>query len=168
MRALFVRELSQGEEKALQQRLHSSESFTVRRCQILLSSVQGRTPRHIAKELHLSDQCVRNAIHAFNKEGPSCLKEESHARHDNQGAFDESGLEHLREIIRLSPRTFGHETSIWTLELLAKTCWQKGVTSRPVSIYSVSRALKQVGIRWSGAKDWIRSPDENYEIKKTT
>jgi hypothetical protein len=71
-------------------------------------------------------------------------------------------------MIRLSPRSFGYETSLWTLELLAKTCWDKGITTRPVSIYSVSRALKQMGIRWSRAKDWIRSPDEDYEIKKTT
>jgi transposase len=167
MRPLFIRELSSQEKKVLQKGLHSSEAFTVRRSQILLSSAQGRTPRHIAKELHLSDQCVRNAIHAFNKQGPSCLEEKSHARHDNQSAFDKSGLEHLREIIRLSPRTFGHEASIWTLELLAKSCWEKRVTSRPVNSQNVGRALRQIGIRWSRAKHWIHSPDEHYGIKKT-
>lgn len=167
MSPLFVRELSSQEKKVLQKGLHSSEAFTVRRSQILLSSAQGRTPRHIARELHLSDQCVRNAIHAFNKEGLSSLKEKSHARHDNQGAFDESGLEHLREIIRLSPRTFGHGTSLWTLELLAKTLCQKGLTSRPVSSQNVGRVLRQIGIRWSRARHWIHSPDEHYGIKKT-
>jgi transposase len=168
MRTLFVRELSQQEKKALQQRLHSSESFTVRRCQILLSSAEGKTPSQIAQALHCTDQCVRNAIHIFNKNGLSCLQEKSHARHEVQSAFQGAALERLREMIRLSPRSFGYETSLWTLEFLAKACWHRMITTRPVSIYSVSRALKQVGIRWSRAKDWIRSPDENYEIKKTT
>jgi transposase len=168
MRTLFVRELSQEEEEVLQQRLHSSESFTVRRCQILLSSAGGKTPSQIAESLYCTDQCVRNAIHAFNKNGLSCLQEKSHARHEGQSAFDGATLECLREMIRLSPRSFGYGTSLWTLELLAKACWHRMITTRPVSIYSVSRALKQMGIRWSRAKDWIRSPDENYEIKKTT
>lgn len=167
MRVLFVRELSAEEKRVLQQGLHSSESFTVRRCQILLSSATGKAASQIAEALHCSDQCVRNAIHAFNKEGLTCLQERSHARGDNQSAFDAAGLERLGEVIHLSPRVFGHETSLWTLELLAKTCWDKGITSRPVSLYSVSRALKQVGISWSRAKDWIRSPDEHYEIKKS-
>lgn len=168
MRALYVRELSAEGKRALQQGLHSSESFTVRRCQILLSSATGKTAIQIAEALHCSDQCVRNAIHAFNKKGLTCLQQKSHARGESQSAFDVTGLERLREVIRLSPRVCGYETSLWTLELLAKTCWDKEITSRPVSIYSVSRALKQVGIRWGRAKDWIRSSDEHYEIKKTT
>jgi hypothetical protein len=85
-----------------------------------------------------------------------------------QSAFEGAALESLGEMIRLSPRSFGYETSLWTLELLAKACWHRMITTRPVSIYSVSRALKQMGIRWSCAKDWIKSSDENYEIKKTT
>jgi transposase len=166
MKALFVRELSSEEKKVLQQGLHSSSGFTVRRCQILLSSAEGKTPIQIASAIHCSDQCVREAIHAFNKEGLVCIKEKSHARHDQQTAFDSTGLERLKEIIHLSPRSFRHETSIWTLELLAQTCGGEAVTSRPVNEYSIGRALKEMGISWRRAKHWVRSPDEHYEWKK--
>lgn len=166
MRALFVREVSSEEKKALQKGLHSTEAFTVRRCQILLSSAEGKTPIQIASDIHCSDQCGREAIHAFNKEGLICIKEKSHARHDNQSAFDSTGLERLKEIIHLSPRTFGCATSIWTLLLLAQTCEHEALTSRSISMYGVGRALKRMGIWWGRARHWIHSPDEHYDWKK--
>ena len=46
--------------------------------------------------------------------------------------FDEAERERLQELIRLSPRQFGHEISIWTLALLAKTCQSEEIASRPV------------------------------------
>jgi transposase len=163
---LFVRELSEEEKSTLQQELQSSSAFTVRRCQILLSSAQRKTARQIAQELHCSDQCVRNAIYAFHAEGLACLREKSHARHDDQRPFDEAGLERLQEIIRMTPRALGHDTSLWTLALLAETCWQAGISRRPVSVDSVRRALKSVGIQWRRAKQWGRSPDPHYDHKK--
>ena len=163
---LFVRELSDIEKNRLEQGLQSSAAFTVRRCQILLSSAQKKSAQQIAEELHISDQCVREAIHAFESEGLSCLQEKSHARHDDQRPFDEAGLARLQEIIRRSPRTFGHDSSVWTLAWLAETCWTERISRRPVSGDSVGRALKKVGIQWRRAKRWIRSPDPHYEHKK--
>lgn len=166
MRPLFVREPSATEKHALQSGLHSSSAFTVRRCQILLSSVQKKTPRQIAAELHCSDQAVRNAIRAFEREGPGCLSEKTHARHDPQSGFDDAGLARLKEMIQLSPRVLGHETSLWTLALLAETCWQAGLSSRQMSGEAVGRALKRIGIDWRRAKRWVRSPDAHYEHRK--
>jgi transposase len=166
MRPLFVREPSATEKHALQSGLHSSSAFTVRRCQILLSSVQKKTPRQIAAELHCSDQAVRNAIRAFEREGPGCLSEKTHARHDPQSGFDDAGLARLKEMIQLSPRVLGHETSLWTLALLAETCWQEGLSSRQMSGEAVGRALKRIDIDWRRAKRWVRSPDAHYEHRK--
>lgn len=163
---LFVRKLTKQERSTLQTGLQSAMAFTVRRCQILLSSAQKKTAGQIATELHCSDQCVREAIKAFEREGLACLQAKSHARHDDQRPFDEAGLVRLQEIIRLSPRTFGHESSVWTLALLAETCQAEGISRRSVNEDSVSRALKKVGVRWRQAKKWIRSPDPHYEHKK--
>ncbi len=163
---LFVRNLSDIEKTGLAQGLQSSSAFTVRRSQILLSSVQKKTPPQIGKELHCSDQCVRNVIRAFEAEGLACLQPKSHARHDDQRPFDETGLDRLQEIIRLTPRACGHDTSLWTLELLAETCRQEKISRRPVSVDSVGRALKSVGIQWRRAKQWIRSPDPHYQHRK--
>lgn len=163
---IYVRKLSETEKREIEQGLHSAAAFTVRRCQILLSSVQKKTASQIAAELHVSDQCVREAIHAFEREGLACLQEKSHARHDEQRPFDEAGLVQLQELIRQTPRAFGHDTSLWTLDLLAETCWQEKISRRPVNGESVGRALKSVGIQWRRAKRWIRSPDPHYAHKK--
>ena len=163
---IFVREISAREKRKLEEGLQSTSTFASRRCQILLSSTQKKTPAQIGEELHCSDQCVRNAIHAFDNEGIACLKQKSHARHDDQRPFDEAGLKRLQEIIRLTPRAFGHDTSVWTLGLLAETSWQEKISRRPVSVDGVRRALKSVGIQWQRAKKWIRSPDPHYQHRK--
>jgi transposase len=166
MKPIYVERLTQEERSILHKALHSSSGFAVRRCQILLSSAEGKTARQIGSELHCSDQTVRNAIRAFEQEGLNCLQEKSHARHDEQSAFDEAGSERLREVIRLCPRQFGHESSVWTLDLLAQTCWQEGISSRPVKADNVRYVLHQMGISWRRAKRWLRSPDAHYEHRK--
>jgi len=163
---LFVRELSETEKIKLEQGLQSSSAFTVRRCQILLSSAQKKTAGQISEQLHCSDQSVRNAIHAFDRDGSDCLAPKSHARHDDQRPFDEAGLKRLQAIIRLTPRAFGHDTSLWTLELLAQTCWSEKVSRRPVSVDGLRRALQSVGVQWRRAKQWLRSPDPHYQHRK--
>lgn len=166
MRPIYVRTVTDEERRMLEKGLHSSSAFTARRCQILLSSAKRKTPNQIAVELHCSGQAVRNAIHAFETEGLACLTEKSHARHNRQSAFEEAGRERLRELIRLSPRRFGHEASVWTLELLAEACWSEGIASRPVKGHNVSPVLREMGIDWRRAKHRIRSPDEHYEHRK--
>mgnify|MGYP002065266253 CR=1 FL=1 len=166
MRPIYVRELTEQEWRTLEEGLRSSSSFTVRRCQMLLSSAAGKTANQIAAELHCSGQGVREVIHAFEREGVGCLHEKSHARWEPQSAFDEAGRDRLREVIRQSPRQFGHETSVWTLALLAETCHREGIASRPVNADNVGYVLREMGIDWRRVKHRIRSPDEHYEHRK--
>lgn len=168
MRPLYVRELVPEERVELQRGLRSSSAFTVRRCQILLMSAEEcLTPRQIAQRLRCSDQCVRDALHAFVAEGLACLREKSRARHDDQCALDATGRARLKELVRRSPRTFGYETSLWTLSLLAQVCCQEGLTKQLVSPETISRALQREGVTWRRAKHWINSPDTHYEVKKS-
>lgn len=166
MRPLYVRRLTIEEVKTLTQGLRSPSAFTVRRSQILLKSHERQKAQAIAQSLHCSDQTVREAIHAFNAEGVACLVEKSHARHDQAPLIDATGCERLQELVRLSPRTFGYETSVWTRPLLAQQLQQEGHTSRAVSVTSISNALARVGISWRRAKHWIHSPDAHYDHRK--
>jgi transposase len=166
MRPIYVRELTEQERRTLEKGLRSSSAFTVRHCQMLLSSADGKRANQIAAELHCTGQAVREAIHAFEEEGLACLQEKSHARQDQQSGFDEAGRERLRKLIRLSPREFGHETSVWTLALLAETCLREGIASRPVNGDNVGYVLREMGIDWRRAKHRIRSPDGHYEHRK--
>ena len=166
MRPLYVRELTTAEIETLNQGLRSPSAFTVRRSQILLKSHEGQKAQAIAQALHCSDQTVRIAIRAFGEEGLACLAEKSHARYDQVPMIDEAGRERLQELVRLSPRTFGQDTRVWTRPLLAQQLHQEGYTAQEVSATSISNALGRVGISWRRAKKWIHSPDPHYDRRK--
>ena len=166
MRPLYVRDLTTKEKESLQQGLRSASAFQVRRSQILRKSAEGQKSSEIAEALGCSDQTVRVTIRAFEQEGLGCLLQKSHARHDQAPQIDEAGCARLQEMVRLSPRSFGYETSVWTRALLAQQLHQEGHTARVLSATSISNALERVGICWRRAKKWIHSPDRHYAHRK--
>jgi len=80
--------------------------------------------------------------------------------------FDEHKCEELKALLHTSPRDFGKETSVWTLEIAADVCVQSGLTERLVSDETVRMALRRLGVGWRRAKNWITSPDPEYVRKK--
>jgi len=141
----------------------------MRRCQILLASSKGQRPSEIAHNLGCSLQMVRNVISAFHSEGLDCLRPKSRRPKTVQPIFDPHKAEQLRAILHQSPRTFGKPTSVWTvwtLALAAEVCLEQGVTARRVSIERIRVTLQRLGVGWQRAKDWITSPDSEYERKK--
>lgn len=165
---IVARALTDEERQALEKGLRSGSAFTVRRCQIVLMSSQERlTARIIAERLKCSDQCVREALHAFEAEGLSSLQRKSRARHDNQQAFDERGQAWLKAVIRQSPRLYGYKGSLWTLAWLAELAAREGYTAKEVYPETIGRALDRLGIGWRRAKHWINSPDLQYARKKS-
>lgn len=168
MRAIYARKPSKEERQRLEAGLKSSAGATVRRSQIILMSVDDRkTARAIGEQVGQSDQQVRNVLHAFNEKGIGCLTLRSRARHDDQRAYNDDARERLREIIRQSPREYGYESSLWTLEMLVEVSQQKGLIAGRVHPDTVSQTLMEMGVNWSRAKHWINSPDENYNGKKS-
>ncbi len=168
-RPIFVRPLTDDEHQTLQAGLRSADAFTLRRCPILLVSAQGKPARAIAADLHCDDQTVRNAMHDFNATGPAALTRGSHVPHTTpHAAFQSASLAQLPALLQRSPRTFGKETGVWTLELLADVCFEQGLTARRVSDEAIRGALKRLGIAWKRAKHWITSPDPRYTQKNTS
>lgn len=166
MRPIYVGRLTEEETTILKTGLRSPSAFTVRRCQILLKSARWQTASQIAKQLDCSDQTVRDAIAAYHREGVECIGEKSHARPDQEPTINEAGCARLKEIIRLSPRTFDFQTSVWTRPLLAQVLCQEGYTHQPVSPSAITAALKRADIAWRRAKQWVRSPDPHYQRRK--
>ena len=76
--------------------------------------------------------------------------------------------ERLRALLHQSPRSFGKETSVWTLELAAEVSLEQGLTPERVSREAVRTAMQRLGVRWKRAKQWITSPDPAYARKKGT
>ena len=165
---IYVRPLTREEGASVQASLRSSEAFTLRRSQIVLASSRGKRASHIARDLGCDPDTVTAAINAFNERGLEALTKRSTATHTPQAAFDSAAEERLRAIVAQSPRSFGKETSVWTLGLLAEVSFEQGVTAGRVTGETVRATLKRMGVRWKRAKRWITSTDPVYARKKDT
>ena len=163
---IFVRSLSQEEREALEAGLRSKDAFVLRRSQILLWSSHGQSPPKIAKSLGCGSQTVRNAIHAFNRRGLDALVAGSSRPKHTHAAFEQRSAEALKELLHHSPREFGKETSLWTLEDAAEVSFEEGLSKRRVSGETIRATLLRLGVRWERAKRWISSPDPEYGRKK--
>jgi transposase len=165
---LFVRPPSASERAALRQGLRSPDAFTLRRCQILLHSDQGRRPAQIAAALGCSSQAVRNALRAFAADGLACLRPKSKRPKTPHAAWPRQRDDDLRALLHQSPRNGGKPTSLWTLDLAAQVCFEKGWTARVLSGEAIRQVLKRLGIGWKRAKHWLVSPDPEYARKKNS
>lgn len=163
---MFVRPFLPGEHEVLEQGLRSSSAFVVRRCQCLLKSAEGLTPRQIQRQLGYTDQTVRNAIRAFHQESLGCLQEKSSRPKSVVKLFGKEQLEALQDLLHHSPRDFGLPTSLWTLDGAAQVCAQQGLTATVVSDETIRDAVHRLKVSWQRAKRWVESPDPEYSRKK--
>src|SRR5919107_4230096 len=165
---IFVRSFSDEERKALQAGLRSKNTFTLRRCQMLLASSRGEYAPKIGESLGCGEQTVRDAIHDFNQRGLDALVAKSSRPKRTREVFDQRSADLLREMLHRSPREFGHDSSLWTLDMAAQVAFEEGITKRRVSGETVRATLSRLlGVRWMRAKRWLTSPDLLYERKKT-
>lgn len=164
---IFVRPLSDAERQALEAGLRSPDAFVLRRCQILLASARGETSYTIARTFGCHDQTARNAIKGFNDGGlEEALARGSRRPRTIHAAFDPQRTERLRQMLHESPRRFGKQTSLWTLDLAAEVSFEEGITEEWVTGETVRVTLERMGVRWLRAKRWITSPDPEYARKK--
>jgi len=162
----FVRSLTAAERQALERGRKSADAFTVRRSQILLASADGLGPAAIGRLVGCTAQAVRDAVRAFEADGPGCLTAKSHARKDPGRVWDRSRDEDLKDLLHRRPREFGRPTSSWTLGLVAGVRHERGWTPRVLSVEAVRQALKRLGVGWKRARHWITGPDPGYAKKK--
>jgi hypothetical protein len=133
---------------------------------MLLASADGQTTTGKPRQLRCNDQTVRNAIHTFNAHGLAALQPKSSRPHTLSAVFDDRRRDRLRSLLHQSPRTFGKNTSIWTLSLAAEVSYAEGITPHQVSDETIRTALTQLNVSWKRAKHWISSPDPDYLRKK--
>lgn len=164
---IFVRPLTDAERESLEAGLRSSDAFVLRRCQILLASSRGELAPRIGESLGCNDQTVRNAIRAFEECGVErAITRGSSGPKTVCRTFDAERTEELKDLLHHSPREFGKERSVWTLQLAADVSFERGIIPQQVSDETVRTALKRLGVGWKRAKKWIASPDPEYTRKK--
>ena len=130
------------------------------------ASADGTSSSAIARALHCTRPTVRNAIHAFVRDGLDCRHAKSSRPHSARPLLGPSLAEPLKEVLRQRPRAFGKPTSLWTLDVVADVCHAKGWTPRVVSGETIRQASKRLRIGWQRAKHWITSPDPAYAGKQ--
>lgn len=168
MKPLYARALTDEERQALRQSLKSSNGFAVRRAQMILMSADERLKvDEIGRRVGCQGQAVRQAIHAFHREGLSCLEPKAKGNPTDRRALDDAAREQLRQLIRHSPRDLGYDSSLWTLDLLAQACFEQGLTATRVTGETIRATLAALGISWRRVKQRINSPDEHYTVKKS-
>lgn len=165
---IFIREITDEERTVLEKGLRATDACQMKRSQILLASSRGLTTTGIVKQLGYSAEYARQLIHRFNAVGIECLKRKSSAPKNPATLLTEATCERVKELLHRSPREHGQERSIWTLTLVAQVLYEKGETPRAVSAEAIRLALLKNGTSWKRAKDWIQSPDPNYQLKKTS
>ena len=167
---LFVRPFTPEEKAALTAGLRSPDAFVLRRCQCLLKSAEGLTPRQLEAQLGCSDQSVRRFIRAFHQEGLACLQQKSTRPKSTRPLLDDPALAQLQEWLRQSPRDFGLPTSRWTLGGLATLSAARGLTPGLVSDETIRNALKRLGLNWQRARRCVPEgalrPDPAYARKR--
>ena len=164
---IFVRALTEDEQRQIQAGLRSADAFVLRRCQIVLASARGERAPVIAHQLGCDDQTVRNVIKGFNATGLAVLKAGSSRPHHLRTTFTEEGCQRLQDLLHRSPHDFGKDRGMWTLQLAAQVSFEQGIIATKVSTESVRRALGRLKTNWKRAKHWITSPDPQYLLKKT-
>ena len=146
--------------------LRSSDAFIVRRCQIVLASEYGAGVPRVARQVGCSEQTVRKVVRAFNTQGVVGLQRGTSRPHTTRERLGAEGAERLQALLHQSPRTFGHPTSLWTLELAAEVSFAQGLPPQRVSREAIRPALRRLDVSWQRAKRWITSPDPAYARKK--
>jgi uncharacterized protein YcgL (UPF0745 family) len=106
-------------------------------------------------------------LSAFHTQGLAYLQAQSRRLKRMRVILDAQKREQLQALLHESPRTFGKPRSIWTLDLAAEVCCERGLTRPRVSIENIRQALKRLGVNWRRAKQWITSPDPQYMRKKS-
>ena len=166
METLYVRPLTDAEREHLRVGLRSPLSFNMRRCQCLLASAQGKSPAAIGATYGLSGQAVRNLLRDFAARGLDCLTERSSAPIRHVTAWPRERDDDLKALLHQSPRNFGRQTSLWTLDLLAAVCQEKGWTERVLTGEAIRQIFIRLEVGWMRAKHWLTSPDPEYAAKK--
>ena len=165
---IFIREINEEEKKALEKACRATDACEMKRAQILLASSRGLTTSGIEKQFGYSAEYARQMIHRFNGQGIECLKRKSSAPLTAETLIDAGKCEQIRQIMHKSPRLYAKASSVWTLTLVAEVLAEEGLTPRRMANETIRTAMNNHGISWKRAKDWIASPDPNYELKKNS
>jgi transposase len=159
--SVFVRPLSMDEGRKLARITRSAKNpVRMRRAIVVLMSAQGQTFRDITSLLQVSDDYVRDVIHAFNERGFDALdRKPSGGRPCKIG---DQVRAWLCRIARTSPVDWGiTASSTWSLAKLREHLLAEGIVAE-LSRETLRRILHAGGTSWQTTTTWKTSTDPDF------
>jgi transposase len=163
---VFVRPLSMEEGRRLQRITRTAKNpVRLRRAIVVLMSAQGQAARNITSLMRVSEDYVRDVVHAFNERGFDALDPKWNGGRPR--TISQMTREHVCLIARTSPAEWGiTEFATWSLSKLAAHLVDRGVVAS-ISREHLRRILKAGGVSWQTTTTWKSSNDPDFIAKMT-
>ncbi|WP_225854879.1 IS630 family transposase [Micromonospora sp. ALFpr18c] len=140
----------------------AKDSVKLRRAIVVLMSAQGQPAPDIAYLLKVTEDDVRDVIHAFNERGFDALHPKWSGGAPRR--IDEQTRDWICVIARCDPRFLGRPFSCWSLAKLRDYLIDTGRVST-ISVETVRRILHERGVSWQATKTWKASTDPDFTTK---
>ncbi|WP_433415704.1 IS630 family transposase [Microtetraspora malaysiensis] len=161
---VFVRPLTMEEGRKLQRITRSAKDpVKLRRAIVVMMSGQGQSVPDITSLMQVSDDYVRDVIHAFNEKGFDALDPKWSGGRPR--AISSQVREHICLIAKTVPAEWGitgHST--WSLRTLAEHLITRGVVAA-ISREHLRRILRKGGVSWQTTTTWKSSTDPHFIAK---
>ena len=160
----YVRELSVSEGIALSRILRSSKSAVMlRRAQVVAFSGQGMQAKHIAGQLGLHEEYVRELIRRFNEGSFEALRQRKRTGRPRE--LEPEEVAQVLEVATSRPRDFGLPLTTWSLRKLANFLVSRRIVAK-TSANMLGRILRENGVTFQRTKTWKQSNDPQFAAKK--
>jgi transposase len=161
---VFVRSVSMEEGRRLQRISRTAKDpVRLRRAIVVMMSAQGQSVRDVVSLMQVSEDYVRDVIHAFNERGFDALDPKW------SGGRPKTISDRMREriclIARTSPADWGIAAfSTWSLAKLAEHLIQRRVVPT-ISRETLRRILREGKVSWQTTTTWKASTDPDFVAK---
>ncbi|MGI0055308.1 MAG: IS630 family transposase [Thermoplasmata archaeon] len=161
---LRVRELTVEEGQKLQRALrHGQNAIAFKRAQIVLASAQGFTPPKISVIALMSEDYIRDVIHAFNEHGMAMLQPKWGPGRPPK--FTDDQRKALVDLALSRPKDLGLPYAQWSLSRLREQAVQRGIVES-ISEEWLRVILHEDDVSHQSIRTWKTSPDPLFEEKK--
>lgn len=161
---VFVRPVSMEEGQRLQRISRTAKDpVRLRRAIVVMMSAQGQAVRDIVSLMQVSEDYVRDVVHAFNERGFDALDPKWSGGRPK--TIDDRMRERICLIARTSPADWGIAAfSTWSLAKLAEHLVQRRVVPT-ISRETLRRILREGKVSWQTTTTWKASTDPNFLTK---
>jgi transposase len=141
----------------------AKDPVKLRRAIVVMMSGQGQSVPDITSLMQVSEDYVRDVIHAFNERGFDALDPKWSG--GRPPAISEQARERICLIAKTAPAEWGITGfSTWSLKTLAEHLIEKKVVAA-ISREHLRRILRKAGVSWQTTTTWKASNDPDFIVK---